>query len=158
MELCTIPTSRTPAAGRAATERRNRSRLFALGEVLAAIPRQLRMVPYASSAATAPSSLRRLVGRDAVVFEFLLIEQPDPLRLGFFFLRDRLAIVMRPPRALRRAHSLESNQHFLTQPAIDGNQIRDQADQHRLKSDDEKDCGQNQRLHVTGTVALEEIP
>src|SRR5438105_8981008 len=129
--------------------------------MLPAIARQLRMLAHAAATAAtaATTALRRLFlcrgrrgGRDALVLELVLIEQPDPLR---FRLRFGLQWLLLRPLA-REPRSLilpQADQHFFAEPAIDGDQIRDQPDEHRLKSDDQKNGCQDQRLNVAAAIA-----
>src|SRR5207249_3144927 len=105
------------------------------------IPRQLWMLAQSAAAAPAASTLRRrfllwLLRGDPAILELLLVEQPHPLRLSLRLLLfpRKLAIALRSADALRRPQLLQSNQHLFAQPAIHGNQIGDQADEHGLES------------------------
>src|SRR5260221_9849379 len=48
----------------------------------------------------------------------------------------------------------ESDEHFLAQATVDGDQVRQQADEQRLDAGDEKRRGEDERLDVTAVLAL----
>src|SRR5437867_5963189 len=122
-----------------------------------AISRQLWML--ARAPATPPAS-PSLLGRwfrgwwFASLF-FVLVEQPYPLRVRFFLSGSRAGMSL---LTMRLAHLLQTDQHFFAEPPIDGDQIGNETDEHRLKADDEENRGEDQRLHMPAAITLEEEP
>src|SRR5438093_3524467 len=91
----------------------------------------------------------------ASLLDLVLVEQPHPLRVRFFLSGSRARVSLLP---VRLAHLLQSDQHFFAKPPIDGDQIGNEADEHRLKADDEENRGEDQRLHMPAAITLEEVP
>src|SRR5213593_4912776 len=96
-----------------------------------AISRKLGMLTCAPATSPTSAALLRWFGgrRLCSLLQLVFVEKPYPLGVRFFLSGSWARVSLLP---VRLAHLLQSDQHFFAKPPIDGDQIGNEADEHRL--------------------------